>query len=251
MSHFFVMVLVPKNKDVEKSVAKLLAPYDENLEVPAYDRACYCIGSDARNAAIEAADAVETLDAIRARHREAFTADYARQAELESLSEPSDAEKAEYKTIEVRMESAWREMIASYEARQKAAFEGHPLRTAADPECDSCHGAGTYRSTSNPKSKWDWYVIGGRWNGRIRGRRVESDELERNTAVVSKLPNPLPDDRVPYALVTPDGTWHERGRMGWWGMSSDNKPLEEWTNEVGTLLAQNSTCVAVGVDCHI
>lgn len=24
-----------------------------------------------------------------------------------------------------------------------------------------------------------------------------------------------------YAVVTPDGTWHEKGSMGWWGMSSE------------------------------
>jgi len=35
----------------------------------------------------------------------------------------------------------------------------------AEPGCDECHGTGTVMSTCNPKSKWDWWVVGGRWAG--------------------------------------------------------------------------------------
>lgn len=36
--------------------------------------------------------------------------------------------------------------------------------------CDECHGTGTYMSTYNPKSKWDWYEVGGRWSGWLVNR---------------------------------------------------------------------------------
>lgn len=39
---------------------------------------------------------------------------------------------------------------------------------------------------------------------------------EMNTAPVSEI---LENKIVPFAIVTPDGEWHERGNMGWWGRS--------------------------------
>jgi len=32
-------------------------------------------------------------------------------------------------------------------------------------------------------------------------------------------------DNKPHAFITPDGKWHEAGRMGWWAIVSDEKPL--------------------------
>ena len=34
-----------------------------------------------------------------------------------------------------------------------------------NPECLDCFGTGKYTTTCNPKSKWDWYSLGGRWCG--------------------------------------------------------------------------------------
>ena len=46
MSHFTVLVLTENGTDEE--VAALLAPYDENLEAPEYDKRCYCVGREAQ-----------------------------------------------------------------------------------------------------------------------------------------------------------------------------------------------------------
>lgn len=49
-------------------------------------------------------------------------------------------------------------------------------------------------STYNPKSKFDWYKIGGRWDSLIEG----------NSCSVEDIP-----DISAYSILEPDGTWHD------------------------------------------
>jgi hypothetical protein len=60
----------------------------------------------------------------------------------------------------------------------------------------------------------------------------------------------LPERRLPYALVTPHGKWFERGQMGWFGISYDDKPREQWRGQVVQLLDRHRDHYAVVVDCH-
>jgi len=62
--------------------------------------------------------------------------------------------------------------------------------------------------------------------------------------------------RVPaittYALLTEDGEWVQRGKMGWFGMSSDEQPASLWYDRVSefvTALPEDRWLTAV--DCHI
>jgi hypothetical protein len=165
-----------------------------------------------------------------------------------------------------------------------------PLFNLPDPECDECHGAGAYKSTYNPNSKWDWYSIGGRWTGVLSdydpqkdtdnietcylcsgtGQRPDADykscngcegkgtrlklssrwkKYEGDIAPLSKLSVPLPDAMRPFAILTPDGKWHEKGHMGWWGMVSDEK--DTWKDEVDKILSEHRHLVGVVCDLHI
>lgn len=69
--------------------------------------------------------------------------------------------------------------------------------------------------------------------------------------------NEVPVDFTPYALVTPDGRWHERARMGWFGVTIENEdgeeeqPIEEWKTTVQALLGEHIDTIAVVVDCHV
>lgn len=56
---------------------------------------------------------------------------------------------------------------------------------------------------------------------------------------------------VPYAVVK-GGEWFEKGEMGWWGMSSNEKDQGEWNREFAKLLdgLEPETLITV-VDCHI
>jgi hypothetical protein len=117
---------------------------------------------------------------------------------------------------------------------------------------------GLYRlRTSNPQAKWDWWVIGGRWNGEVRAN-PQSDEtgfnfgdqyhqLEENMLPVRYLDHTLPC----FALVTPDGAWHEQGKMGWWATITDEKTESAWKEEVVKIIQQHQDTILVGVDCHI
>lgn len=56
---------------------------------------------------------------------------------------------------------------------------------------------------------------------------------------------------VPYAYVR-DGKWHGRGKMGWWGMSSEEADKEEWGRQFLSFwksLPEDEKVTAI--DCHI
>ena len=76
-------------------------------------------------------------------------------------------------------------------------------------------------STSNPQSKWDWWTVGGRWDGGLRTK----DGREVNECLRSELHF---EHTHPTFAVLVDGQWIERGSMGWWAMVSDEKAPEEW-----------------------
>jgi hypothetical protein len=56
---------------------------------------------------------------------------------------------------------------------------------------------------------------------------------------------------VTFAVVK-DGTWYEKGKMGWWAMVSDEKADGAWEREFAALLdsVPDDTTLTV-VDCHI
>lgn len=56
---------------------------------------------------------------------------------------------------------------------------------------------------------------------------------------------------VTYALVA-KGEWHEKGEMGWFGMSANEKEENDWFDEFSTVIAQCDEDERVSlVDCHI
>lgn len=233
MSHFSVLVLTKENgPDVEE----LLAPYDENLE-------CDLHIEFTRQHAI----------------------DYARE------NYPDFKDKTD--------EECWKYMSAGY---------------TTDEEGNLC-------SDINPDARWDWWVIGGRFENMLRlkgsNKRVDSakikdidfspDEDEYKKAlrfwdiVVEHEPlkkgekkpfaffkedfyREFYGDRETYAkrmasfttqaVITPDGVWHERGSVGWFGTSSETpEEAKDWDSTYISRFIENvnpDTIVTV-VDCHI
>ena len=99
---------------------------------------------------------------------------------------------------------------------------------------------GSILSTYNPMSKWDWYEIGGRWRGGIPGNEVKMSEVN-----IDKID-------PPYAFVTTDGEWVERGEMGWFGISSNEMNEDEWDAKFREYLKTlDKDIVLTLVDCHI
>lgn len=305
MSHSTVYVLVPPSKlrgieadDDTRVLHDMLAPFNESARVPEYERACHCIGDIARAAAVKIAnEANGTIDDLRA----SFAAsqphvDWRRLSDEEARAH-SDARDV-----------AWRAHIAAYNATEEAAVAAHPLKDAADPDCEDCHGTGKAKTTYNPKSRWDWWTVGGRWSGQLHadgpfdvttdpnnykpcwvcdatGRR--DDELGRaarvndptytcngcrGTGKMLKFPselevpagaNQMPAGEiaariragnkkiVPFAILTPDGEWVERGKMGWWGMVKDEAEEDAWITSGLAVFDKFPDHIAVIVDVHI
>lgn len=55
-----------------------------------------------------------------------------------------------------------------------------------------------------------------------------------------------------FAFLDADGVWHERGRMGWFGVSFDDVPEKQWEDAYVELLARvRDDQFLTVVDCHI
>ena len=229
MSHFTVAVFHRPDQDVET----LLAPYDENIQVEPY---------------------------VQFTRQQAIA--YARQ-HYKSMADASDE--------------------ACY------AYIAEDYKTDAE---------GNLLSTYNPRSKWDWWSEGGRWDGMLRTTAGELNSARiadidftpdaqkyeaalRYWDVIVEHQPKLPGEDFfsmyneqyyldyygdrdtyarfmslfsTYAVVTPDGEWYEKGRMGWWGCSSETadeaKDWEEHYRE-RFLDSADPDWILTIVDCHI
>jgi hypothetical protein len=111
-----------------------------------------------------------------------------------------------------------------------------------------------YISTYNYQCCWDYWKIGGRWDGVIQGKSrntrgrsnygPEHEQLQYNMCSVSELPA----DVLPEVIVTPDGHWHE---MKCQSLYPTEEEAERWRVILRPLLEQYRDCIAVGVDTHL
>ncbi len=61
----------------------------------------------------------------------------------------------------------------------------------------------------------------------------------------------LKEDFTPFAFLTPEGEWIEKGQMGWFACVSNEKDKDEWKDSCRKILDKYKDCIAVAVDCHI
>lgn len=166
-------------------------------------------------------------------------------------------------------------------------------------DCYEYDNDGNELTTYNPKSKWDWYSIGGRWSGELRLKEEDEDgclycdeakikdidfsmNKERYDECLQWWKDSIeaPDDEwkgfykkeyytnyyknaeeyatrnasfTTFALVTPDGEWHECGEMGWFGCSSETpEEAREWDEQYMSFIKDaDPEYYFVMVDCHI
>lgn len=259
MSHSFVMVILPKKtkiEDAEKAVDKILKPFNENKRVKGYQRPCYCIGQEARTE-------VSALTDLQFSSWESLRKDFYDQEKIKELS------KIDPFSDEIDVE--WQTFTKARAEAEREAFENHPNKLSPKKDCGSCKGEGTYKSTYNPKAKWDWYSIGGRWNGVIKGQYRgdetgfnfgdEYRQLDENITTTDNILQAIQtweangqkkdENPYPFALVDPKKVWHEKGSMGYWGMVSNEKEKDSWHTEVKQTLIENPGCFVVGMDLHI
>lgn len=229
MSHFTVYVIVPKKtKPSEKYLEKVLEPFDENKEVPKYKLKCEC-STYAMN-------------------------DHIRAAADKKLGSFQDMREAYWNLPKAKQtEKKWKALIKPYEAFMKKEEKRLANKFKPDKKCSECKGTGTRTTTYNPKSKWDWYSIGGRWDGVIKDSPTEHDgfgsdgPIEKNVEKAGKIKA----KNYPFAIVTPEGEWVESGTMGWFAMVANKKSEKSWTSICQTIFKKYKDCDVIGVDCHI
>ena len=116
-----------------------------------------------------------------------------------------------------------------------------------DPEnietCDLCHGTGTRTDLSVPNGCNGCYGEGTRLKWPTQWKNVPEKDMIPAVDV--------PADFIPFALITPDGKWREKGRMGWFGCSRDEVEPEDWETTFRAQLGEWSESIAVVVDCHV
>jgi hypothetical protein len=98
--------------------------------------------------------------------------------------------------------------------------------------------------TWNPKAKWDWYEIGGRWSRQLPGNVISAKAL---------LEKPNLKELLPAAMVTPDGWWHEWETFiveGWMKWRTERKKDGTWLRELKSALLAHSDLRVVCVDIH-
>jgi hypothetical protein len=118
-------------------------------------------------------------------------------------------------------------------------------------------GLFTTRS-DNPFGKWDWYEIGGRWDGYLTGKTPprdadESGPIEDNSMQAATLfKNRKLPARLPAAVVTPTGEWVEEESFvtRYYGWFVVQRTKRDWLSVVRRILAAFPTHTVVCVDVH-
>lgn len=87
---------------------------------------------------------------------------------------------------------------------------------------------GRYGYMSNPNAKYDWYSTGGRWSGYLINRDGNTTDEEMLTEVDW---DKMFVENIPFCFVDAEGVWHEKGEMGWFAMTSNEKEDGVWDEE--------------------
>lgn len=221
MSHFCVYVFHDKNTSIDT----LLAPYDENLVVEPY---------------------VEyTKEEAIAKVRKEIE-DYKNGPYAEYIKNPEEYEK-KYKCTKKYIEFLKNEFPKKINWTDDQCYDD--MKEYYDS--DMIDKDGNLLSKYNPKSKWDWYEVGGRWCGGIPMKTNIKLEIKScNECKVSQIDMDKID--TPYAYVDTNGNWNERGEMGWFGISTNDKDKDSWDDEFKKFINnQKKSTIVTLVDCHI
>lgn len=254
MSHFLAYVLLPKTEmfnpreeaknyketgalsaAAEAVLEDMLAPYDENERVDEYEEKCWCVRMDERKVVANVMGQLFNITAEERRDEGERELDY--RAVLGKRLRDLGY-KAGFVVEDEEMEKAnkvYDEFDGALDRITRAIMEdGRNVHGNPDPDCEECNGTGIAKSTYNPDSKWDWWQVGGRWAG----------EEGADVSVLSGK-----ETSIPYAIITPDGMFHSRGDMGWFGSQSNSK--EDWDVMAKLLMERHKGCLLVKVDMHI
>jgi len=230
MSHFSVAVFT----DGEMTVDELLEPFDENIEVPVYV-------SKTRE---------EVIEVVRKNiAREAEWYRKWKDNPLEYELRHSDKDYLDYIKNELPKKFHWSD---------EECYQDY----VKEYEKEDIDEDGNALSTYNFQGKWDYYCIGGRWNNVLSLKRENEEEITLNSnkrdekikqhkcneAYVGDVL--FPENFATFAVVWPDGSWYEAGKMGWCAtVQNEDAKWQEMYKERFLDKADPRWKVTI-VDCH-
>lgn len=214
MSHATVVVFAASLEQAEH----LLHPYSEQLDVDEHDVRCNCVGKKAEQEAESMVDVI--LGRTDKEERGLFDEKYPKEPY------PTDADvNTMYDGMMKRNELWQKEYWNPRHKLELIVLDTFANKDAADPACEDCKGTGFYPSTYNPLSKHDYFTYEfsepyghGPWNWELALK--PEDECKDANGEEKKS--------IPFAVVTPMHGWEEKARLGWWGMTSDDKDEDVW-----------------------
>ena len=221
MSHFCVYVF----HDKDTSINTLLAPYDEDLVVEPYVE-------------YTKEEAIAKVRKDIDYYKNGIYADYLKNPEEYEKKYGQDKDHIKFLNDEFPKRINWTD-DQCYEY-MKSLYNSNMI----DKD-------GNILSRYNPRSKWDWYEVGGRWSGGIPMKTNMKLEIKYcNECKVSQVD--MDKIGTPYAYVDTNGNWYERGEMGWFGVSSNDKDEKSWNDEFKKFINnQKKSTIITLVDCHI
>lgn len=297
MSHYSVAVITKSG--TEEEVVNLLSPFNENLDVEPY------MVATKKEAIEEGKEEAKTSLEYYIKQKEKLEKDIDNhfsllsKEEYENRMDDINEEIKKYSDYDKWTDEQYYQEYINYNFGSTHDIGGLKEDGYIDDE-------GNIYDTYNENSKWDWYVIGGRFKNllKIKGENTLSCDSEKisNVDFEYKKPEyieyqkkfwefatgeiqPTEEEKKQYlwglcpskesligrygtkenylkkmsemrtyAILLPDGTWYEPGKMGWFGLSNAETDAErEFDENYFKILDREKykDYYITIVDCHI
>lgn len=227
--HYLTWVILPDLENIEEKIEIALQGSRANPKkiYTTIQKRCFCIGGEAWRNSFDIFDNSETGQLI--------------QKKLDDLRKQEDQQDQ----IE--------QLLVKRYAAVKQLEKQHSLYAQINPNCVVCKASGIWTTLRDPALYFDWWVIGGLWDGQLAtcAISITHDSLLKNNLAYIKH---IPLDNNPVAIITPDGELYEspyRSRL------FDNyleewelQEIKQWQNTLRQFQDQYADYIAVIVDGH-
>lgn len=112
---------------------------------------------------------------------------------------------------------------------------------------------------NNQNSIFDYYGIGGNWNGILRGKKIKQskgkdDMIAKNSIKVEKFLKKYNQDKennTYYNVIDANRTLHRAKAYGWFGSSIEKIGKDEWQHMYEKILNDSKQDYIINLDCHV